>query len=186
MIYMANLDKQWWFGFDNRINFSVNNDLLTVYIYDPPDFSFTEIEGELNPHTEFGHELSHLLAGAFYFKGFDPSGAFIWKQKIDDSFDKGRALFYETWVIYGQSMTDINVDEKYKLEHFEKGRYFLQDTFQVLFNKDINSKWVERWDSLKNQIDLLTEHRKNLLIDPWFPSGFKRIRLGQLPHESFN
>ena len=41
---MTNLDKQWWFGFDNRINFSVSNDLLTVYIYDSPDYSINETD----------------------------------------------------------------------------------------------------------------------------------------------
>lgn len=178
------IDKQWWFGFDNKINYIVENEVLTVNIYDPPDFGFNEIDAVLNPHTSLGHELSHLLAGAFYFKGLDPSGVYIWGQEIDDSFDPGRALFYESWVIYGQTMTDLNVDMDFRLEHFEKGKFFLQDTFQVLYNKDIDKKWVDRWDKLKEQINDLIEYRKNLSIDPWFPSGFKRIKLGKLTKSS--
>ena len=70
-------NKQWWVGFQEGSNFIVENGTLTVNIYDPPEYSYKEVQAELNPHTPFGHELSHLLAGAFYFKGFDPSGAYI-------------------------------------------------------------------------------------------------------------
>jgi len=174
------LDKQWWKGFQNGINYSIENDLLTVYIYDPPEYSSKEVEGELNPHTPFGHELSHLLSGAFYFKGFDPSGAYIWKEKITDHFDPGRSLFYECWVIHGQTITDPKVDNDFRLEHHAKGRFFLTDTFPMLYQKPIPEKWIERWDKLKEQIDELTNFRKELTIDSWWPSGFKKIRLGKL------
>ena len=173
-------DKQWWIGFQVEKNYTLENDLLTVYIYDPPDYSFKEVEGELNPHTPFGHELSHLLSGAFYFKGFDPSGAYIWNEKITDHFDPGRSLFYECWVIHGQVLSDENVNLDFKLEHHVKGRFFLEDTFPMLYKVPIPEKWITRWDKLKEQIDELTNFRKELTIDPWWPSGFKRIRLAKL------
>ena len=173
-------DKKWWIGFDNSHNFTLNNGTLTVYIYDPPEYSFKEVKTELNPHTPLGHELSHLLSGAFYFKGFDPSGAFIWGEKITDSFDPGRALFYECWVIHGQVITDFNVDINYKLEHHEKGKLFLEETFLILYNVSIPDKWIERWDKLKEQIDELTKFREELIIDPWWPNGFSKIKLSKL------
>ena len=174
-------DKQWWTGFQKEHNFTVTNNLLTVNIYDPPEYSFKEVEAELNPHTPFGHELSHLLAAAFFFKGFDPSGAYIWKQKINDSFDPGRALFYETWVISGQVITDPNVDMEFKLERFNKGKEFLIETFPILRKVSIPTKWIDRWEKVKEQIDELTEFRKTLSIDPWWPKGFSQIKLGNLP-----
>ncbi|OGI20167.1 MAG: hypothetical protein A3B68_01075 [Candidatus Melainabacteria bacterium RIFCSPHIGHO2_02_FULL_34_12] len=173
-------NKRWWTGFKGEHNFTLENGLLTVYIYDPPPYSHKEIKAELNPHTPFGHELSHLLSGAFYFKGFDPSGAYIWGEKIDDSFDPGRALFYESWVIHGQVLSDANIDLDFKLEHHAKGRFFLEDTFPMLYKVPIPDKWVQRWDKLKEQIDELTNFRKELTIDPWWPKGFERIRLGKL------
>lgn len=173
-------DPQWWIGFQPEKNYALENDLLTVYIYDPPDYSFKEVEGELNPHTPFGHELSHLLSGAFYFKGFDPSAAYIWNEKITDHFDPGRSLFYECWVIHGQVISDTNVDLDFKLEHHAKGRFFLEDTFSLLYKVPIPEKWIDRWDKLKEQIDELTNFRKELTIDPWWPSNFKKIRLAKL------
>ena len=174
------LDKQWWLGFQEGHNFSLENDTLTVYIYDPPDYSFQEIKAELNPHTALGHELSHTLSGALYFKGFDPSGAYLWKQKINDSFDPGRALFYECWVIHGQVFTDPNVDINFKLEHHAKGKQFLQETYPIIRKIQIPEKWIHRWDKLKEQIDALTKFRKELPIDPWWPSSFSKFKLGKL------
>lgn len=173
-------DKQWWIGFQKEQNFSIKDGLLTVNIYDPPDYSFKEVKAELNPHTPLGHELSHLLSGAFYFKGFDPSGAYIWNEKIIDDFDPGRALFYECWVIHGQVMSDPKVDLKFKLERHKNGEFFLKDTYPMLYKVPIPEKWTDRWELLKNQIDELTEFRSKLSIDPWWPSGFERIKLGKL------
>ena len=173
-------DKQWWTGFQEGHNFTIENGLLTVNIYDPPEYSSREVEAELNPHTPLGHELSHLLSGAFYFKGFDPSGAYIWHEKITDAFDRGRALFYESWVIHGQVITDINVNMDYKLEHHAKGKQFLEETYPILYKVGIPDKWLQRWDKLKEQINELTNFRKGLPIDSWWPSGFKKIRLGRL------
>ena len=177
---MKELEKTWWIGFQDSHNFKIQDETLTVYIYDPPEYSSREVEAELNPHTPFGHELSHLLCGAFYFKGFDPSGAYIWGEKITDSFDPGRALFYECWVIHGQVMSDPNVDMNFKFEHFEKGENFLIETFHVLYNTNIPDKWIKRWSELKEKINELTKFRKELLIDPWYPSGFKKIKLEKL------
>lgn len=173
-------DKQWWTGFQEGHNFFIKNELLTVNIYDPPEYSFKEVKAELNPHTPLGHELSHLLCGAFYFKGFDPSGAYLWGEKITDDFDPGRALFYECWVIYGQVISDANVDKDFKLEHHKKGSVFLEETFQGLYRISIPKKWTERWEVLKEQVDSLTKFRKELIIDPWYPKGFNKIRLGKL------
>ena len=173
-------DKKWWYGFQNGFNFSLSNDTLTVKIYDPPKYSSKEINAELNPHTPLGHELSHLLCGAFYFKGFDPSGAYIWGEKITDSYDPGRSLFYESWVIHGQVITDPNVDMDFKLEHHEKGRQFLEETYPLLYKVPLPTKWIERWDKLKDQIQELTKFRKELPIDPWWPSGFNKIKLEKL------
>ena len=173
-------DKQWWVGFQKGHNFTLENDLLTVYIYDPPEYASKIIPIELNPHTALGHELSHTLSGAFYFKGFDPSGAYLWGQKINDDFDPGRALFYECWVIHGQVFTDINVDLNYKFEHHAKGLQFLQETYPILYNIPIPEKWTQRWETLKEQINELTEFRKNLPTDSWWPSGFKKFRLARL------
>lgn len=170
-------DKQWWTGFQGGQNFSLDNDTLIVKIYDPPVYSDKLIEVELNPHTPFGHELSHTLAGAFYFKGFDPSGAYLWKEKITDDFDPGRSLFYECWVIHGQVLTDANVDTAFKLEHHEKGKQFLEETYPMLYKVPIPVKWVERWDKLKENIDELTKFRKELAVDPWWPKGFKKVKL---------
>ena len=173
-------DKQWWTGFQEGINFTINEGALTVKIYDPPEYAFRAVEAELNPHTPLGHELSHLLSGAFYFKGFDPSGAYLWSEKITDDFDPGRALFYECWVIHGQVITDANVDMNYKLEHHEKGKQFLIETYPILYKVPIPAKWIERWDKLKDQIDDLTRFRKELPIDSWWPNGFNKIKLDNL------
>ena len=173
-------DKQWWVGFQKERNFTIDGDLLTVNIYDPPEYAFKEVKAELNPHTPFGHELSHLLSGAFYFKGFDPSGAYVWGKKISDVFDPGRSLFYESWVIHGQVITDPNVDLNFKLEHHTKGIEFLQDTYPILYKIPILNKWIERWNKLKEQIDEMTNFRKESAIDSWWPKGFSRIRLGKL------
>lgn len=176
-------DKQWWVGFQEGQNFTLKDDLLTVNIYDPPEYSFKEVKAELNPHTPSGHELSHLLSGAFYFKGFDPSGAYIWGEKIDDSYDPGRALFYECWVIHGQVITDLNVDMSFKLEHHIKGKQFLIETYPILYNISIPSKWLERWEKLKEQINNLTKYRNELIIDSWWPNKtipFDRIKLDKL------
>lgn len=81
-------------------------------------------------------------------------------------------------------MTDLNVNLDFKLEHHKKGRIFLEETFQILYKVNIPEKWTERWDKLKEQIDILTEFRRDLPIDPWWPSKFKRINLGQLLTES--
>jgi len=172
--------EQWWVGFKTGQNYSIEGDTLTLYIYDPPEYGFKEIEIELNPHTPFGHELSHTLSGGFYFKGFDPSGAYLWGKPIKDDFDPGRALFFECWVIHGQVMADSNVDLGYKLEHHEKGKNFLTETYEILYNVPIPEKWLTRWETLKNQISELTKFRKELSIDPWFPSGFKKFKLGRL------
>ena len=176
----SKLDKKWWTGFQKGHKFTLENNTLTVYIYDPPEYASKEVEAELNPHTALGHELSHMMAGAFFFKGFDPSGAFLWKEKITDDFDPGRALFYECWVIHGQVISDPNVDSNFKLEHFYKGRKFLDETFQILYEKEIPKKWLERWDKLKEELSELSEFRKNLPIDPWQPTGFSKVKLGQL------
>ena len=176
----SKLDKQWWTGFQKGHNFTVENDILIVNIYDPPDYSDKKVEAELNPHTALGHELSHLLAGAFFFKGFDPSGAYLWKERIHDDFDPGRALFYECWVIHGQVLSDPNVDLTFKLEHYEKGRKFLGETFQILYQKHIPKKWLDRWDKLKEELNELGEFRKNLPIDPWQPLNFSKVKLGRL------
>ena len=173
-------DKQWWTGFQKEQNFFVKDGLLTVNIYDPPDYSSREIKAELNPHTPFGHELSHLLAGAFYFKGFDPSGAYIWKEKITDDFDPGRALFYECWVIHGQVITDPKVALNFKLERHKNGEKFLLETYPIINKIQTPEKWIERWNKLKEQIDEMTLFRSQLSIDPWWPSGFDRINLGKL------
>lgn len=173
-------ENGWWHGFLKGQNFTVENEILTVNIYDPPEYSFKEVKAELNPHTALGHELSHLLAGAFYFKGFDPSGAYLWGKEITDSYDPGRALFYEGWVIYGQVITDLNVDLDFKLEHYQKGKEYLEETFQILYKSNIPSKWIERWEKLKTQIDELTNFRRELLIDPWWPIGFSKIKLAKL------
>lgn len=174
-------DKQWWVGFQQGHNFTLEGDLLTVYIYDPPEYSSKIVEIELNPHTAFGHELSHGLSGAFYFKGFDPSSAFLWSEEIHDRYDPGRALFYECWVIYGQTFTDPNItDLSFKLEHHAKGKTFLEETYPILYKVPIPEKWIQRWDKLKEQFDVLADFRKNLPIDSWFPSGFKRYRLAKL------
>lgn len=174
------LDKKWWKGFQKGLNFKLENENLTVYIYDPPHYSDKEVKAELNPHTPLGHELSHMLSGALFFKGFDPSGAYIWGEKIDDSFDPGRALYFECWVIHGQVITDPNVDIDFKIEHFNKGRAFLEETFQVLYNVPISQKWLDRWDELKDKIEDMTQFRKDLPFDPWFPSKFKTVKLAKL------
>ena len=109
------------FGFKEDHNFVIKDNVLTLKLYDPPSYAFKEVDAELNPHTPLGHELSHMLAGGFYFNEFDPSGAYLWGQKIDDSPDPGRALFFECWVIHGQVISDPNVDPEYKLEHLRKG-----------------------------------------------------------------
>lgn len=170
------------FGFKEGYNFVIKDNSLTLKLYDPPSYSFKEVEAELNPHNPLGHELSHMLAGGFYFKEFDPSSAYLWGQKIDDSHDPGRALFFECWVIHGQVMSDPNIDMNYKLEHFQKGKQFLEETFQILYKNNIPEKWIKRWDVLKEQIDQLTNFRKNLPIDPWFPTNFKSVKLEKLPH----
>ena len=174
------LDKQWWIGFQDGHNYSLENDTLTVYIHDPPEYSFKEVMAVLDIHAKLGHELNHLLAGAFYFKGFDPSGAFVWGQPINSKFDPGRALFYESWVIHGHVLVDLFADMEFKLEHHAKGRFFLEDTHQILFKTIIPDKWLERWEILKDQINKLTEFRRGLTIDPWKPKGFNKIKLGKL------
>ena len=180
----ASENKQWWLGFQEGHNFTLENETLTLKIYDPPEYATKEIEIELNPHTPFGHELSHTLSGGFYFKGFDPSGAYLWGEKItndsDPSIDPGRSLFYECWVIHGQVLTDPNVDMNFKLEHHKKGKNFLMETFPLLYNVPVPDKWLERWDKLKEQIDALTKFRKELPIDPWFPKGFSKFKLEKL------
>lgn len=173
-------NKKWWTGFQEGHNFVIEKDTLTVKIYDPPKYSAKVIEVELNPHTTFGHELSHTLAGAFYFKGFDPSGAYLWGEKITDDYDPGRSLFYECWVIHGQVLTDTNVDMGFKLEHHKKGKQFLEETYPMLYQIPIPTKWIERWENLKENIDELTKFRKELPIDPWFPKGFKKFKLAKL------
>ena len=177
---MTNLEKTWWFGFQDSINYKIENDVLTVYIYDPPEYSKREVEVELNPHTKFGHELSHLLAAAFYFKGFDPSGAYLWSEKITDSFDPGRALFYECWVIHGQVLADPEVDLNFKLEHHLKGRDFLIETYPIIKNIPTPEKWIKRWGELKDKFDALTSFRQKLDIDPWWPKGFTKIKLAKI------
>ncbi|MBI3309370.1 MAG: hypothetical protein HYZ79_08370 [Candidatus Melainabacteria bacterium] len=174
---MINTSNKSEFGFKEDHNFVIKDNVLTLKLYDPPSYSFKEVDAELNPHTPLGHELSHMLAGGFYFNEFDPSGAYLWGQKIDDSLDPGRALFFECWVIHGQVISDPNVDLEYKHEHFKKGRQFLEETFPILYQKPIPSKWLERWDKLKEQIKELTDFRASLPIDPWFPSNFKKVKL---------
>ena len=174
------IDKQWWTGFQRGHNYTLENDTLTVYIYDPPEYSFKEVKAVLDIHAKLGHELNHLLTGAFYFKGFDPSSAFVWGQPIDSSFDPGRGLFYECWVIHGHVIVDLYADMEFKLEHHSKGKFFLEDTYQMLFNAKIPDRWIERWEALKGQIEELTEFRRDLKIDPWKPKGFSKIKLGKL------
>ena len=174
------VDKQWWLGFQKEYNFSLENGTLTVKIYDPPEYSLKEVDVVLNPWTPFGHELSHILAGAFYFKGFDPSGSYLWGQKITDDFDPGRSLFYECWVIHGQIISDPNLDRKFVLEHHKQGKEFLEETYSFLYNTPIPAKWIERWDKLKDQIDELAEFRKELTVNPWHPIGFSKIKLARI------
>ncbi len=175
-------DKQWWTGFQSGHNYTLENDTLTVYIYDPPEYSLKETKVVLDIHAKVGHELNHLLAGAFYFKGFDPSGAFVWGQPVgnDTDFDPGRGLFYEAWVIHGHVIVDPFCDIDFKLEHHAKGRFFLEDTYQIICRTNLPEKWIERWDKLKDQIEEMTEFRRQMTIDPWKPKGFSKVKLEKL------
>ena len=175
-------DKQWWAGFQKGHNYVLENDILTLFIYDPPEYGFKETNAILDIHAKIGHEVNHLLAGAIFFKGFDPSGAFVWGQPVgvDTVFDPGRGLFYEAWVIHGHVIVDPFVDMEFKLEHLAKGNFFLQETYQIICKKNIPAKWIQRWDELKDQIQDMTDFRKELKIDPWKPKGFTKVKLGKL------
>ena len=175
-------DKQWWIGFQGGHNYKLEGDLLTVYIYDPPAYAFKEAKAVLDIHAKVGHELNHLLTGAFYFKGFDPSGAFVWRPitGTDTGSDPGRGLFYEAWVIHGHVLVDPFVDMEFKLEHHAKGKFFLEDTYQMLRQTKLPDKWLERWEALKSQLEEMTEFRKSMTIDPWKPKGFSKVKLGLL------
>ena len=175
-------NKQWWKGFQKGHNYTLENDTLIVYIYDPPEYSLKETKAILDIHAKVGHELNHLLAGAMFFKGFDPSGAFIWGKPVgvDTLFDPGRGLFYEAWVIHGHVLVDPFIDKEFKLEHHAKGKFFLEDTYSIICKSTMPSKWIERWDALKNQLNEMTEFRKELKVDPWKPKGFSKVKLGLL------
>ena len=176
------INKQWWTGFQGGHNYTLEGDILTVYIYDPPDYSFKEVPVVLDIHAKVGHELNHLLAGTFFFKGFDHSGCFVWGVPVGmDSFDDpGRGLFFESWVIHGHVLVDPFCDMDFKLEHLEKGRKFLEETYPMILQKNMPQKWLERWDGLKDQLEAMTEFRRGLTIDPWKPKGFSKIKLGKL------
>ena len=175
-------NKQWWAGFQKGHNYVLENNTLTLFIYDPPEYGFKETKAVLDIHAKIGHEVNHLIAGAVFFKGFDPSGAFVWGQPVgvDTKLDPGRGLFYETWVIHGHVIVDPLVDIDFKLKHLDKGNFFLQETYLIICKKSIPEKWVERWDALKDQIQEMTEFRKELKIDPWNPRGFTKVKLGKL------
>ncbi len=183
------VDKQWWIGFQGGHNYALENDTLTIYIYDPPEYSFKETIAVLDIHAKLGHELNHLLAGAFYFKGFDPSGAFVWGQPVgnDTGHDPGRGLFYEAWVIYGHVIVDPFCDMEFKLEHHAKGKFFIEDTYKIICNNNtIPEKWLDRWEDLKGKIQEMTEFRKTMTIDPWKPKGFSKVKLGLLDTSLIN
>ena len=175
-------DKTWWIGFQRGHNYSLDGETLTIFIHDPPEYSCKETDAVLDIHAKLGHELNHLLAGAMFFKGFDPSGAYVWHQEVgtDTSFDPGRGLFYEAWVIHGHVIVDPFCDMEYKLEHHAKGRFFMEDTYKIIQKAYLPEKWLQRWDKLKYQIQDMTEFRKELKIDPWKPTGFSKVKLEKL------